>query len=253
MLHGVLSVLSLVCVLGLSADVIAGPVELFVNRPGSVTGSIDKFKSRPGGPRDDLNRFISRPGGIAGPGGALGPGGLAGPTGITGPGGLLGPGGRRALLKANKTGTAGGANGTKIKNGNSTKNAVSLAIGFLRVSNLLPNNSTIFAPTDKALRALGMRLNVSEASALVKAPYLDNSLASLKYHVIPGRMLTTTDFPNGETTYTTALDGKQLKVINRGTSLLVVDGKGSRAKVVGRSNIRWNGNVVHLVDKVLLP
>ncbi|GFH19564.1 sorbitol dehydrogenase, partial [Haematococcus lacustris] len=75
MLHGVLSVLSFICLFGVPADVIAGPVELFVNRPGSVTGSIDKFKSRPGGPRDDLNRFISRPGGIAGPGGALGPAG----------------------------------------------------------------------------------------------------------------------------------------------------------------------------------
>ncbi|KAL6754688.1 hypothetical protein V8C86DRAFT_316669 [Haematococcus lacustris] len=71
--------------------------------------------------------------------------------------------------------------------------------------------------------------------------------------VIPDRMLITTDFPSGETTYTTASDGKQLKIIKRGTNLLVVDGKGSSAVLVGRSNIQWNGNVVHLVDKVLLP
>ncbi|KAJ9512827.1 hypothetical protein QJQ45_029021, partial [Haematococcus lacustris] len=165
------------------------------------------------------------------------------------------------LLKTNETGTAGGPNSTPIKNGNSTRvknsnstnNAVSLAIGFLTVFKIQLNNSTIFAPTDKALRALSMRLRVSVANILLRAPYLNSSLASLKYHVIPDRMLITTDFPSGETTYTTASDGKQLKIIKRGINLLVVDGKGSSAVLVGRSNIQWNGNVVHLVDKVLLP
>ncbi|GFH16596.1 fasciclin domain [Haematococcus lacustris] len=159
-----------------------------------------------------------------------------------------------ALLKANETGTAGGPNSTPtkhgnntwVKNSNSTNNAVSLAIGFLTVFKIQLNNATIFAPTDKALRALSMRLKVSVANILLKAPYLNSSLASLKYHASYKAAA-----GDGCVVVVHAWQGHLTKP--GGTNLLVVDGKSSSAVLVGRSNIQWNGNVVHLVDKVLLP
>lgn len=99
---------------------------------------------------------------------------------------------------------------------------------------------TIFAPTDEAFDALPE----GTVKSLLEPSNRDRSLAILTYHVVPGRMM--------------AAD-----VLTR-TSLKTIEGRSVRVQVkdgqpmideanIVRTDIVASSDVIHVIDKVLLP
>ncbi|MDP2584513.1 MAG: fasciclin domain-containing protein [Candidatus Palauibacterales bacterium] len=99
---------------------------------------------------------------------------------------------------------------------------------------------TIFAPTDEAFDALPE----GTVKSLLEPANRDRSLAILTYHVVPGRMM--------------AAD-----VLTR-TSLKTIEGRSVRVQVkdgqpmideanIVRTDIVASSDVIHVIDKVLLP
>jgi uncharacterized surface protein with fasciclin (FAS1) repeats len=127
---------------------------------------------------------------------------------------------------------------------------------------LLPNSSplpdyTVFAPTDDAFRSyLGDNTAASAvqenaAIQLVKALDLTTLSNLLKYHVVPGRNLST-DLTNAQVV-ATALTGKSI-TINKSATITITDGNGTSADAtVSQANNLTNAGVFHRVNAVLQP
>ncbi len=100
---------------------------------------------------------------------------------------------------------------------------------------------TVFAPADSAFA----KLPAGTIEGLLKdIPALSNIL---KYHVIPGRVLST-DLPKGKAVMPKTLAGQSLNVMAGKKGGVTVDG----AKVVKADIICGNG-IIHVIDSVVLP
>lgn len=99
---------------------------------------------------------------------------------------------------------------------------------------------TVFAPTDEAFA----KLPKGTLESLLLPKNRDQLVAILTYHVVPGS-LDAEEVANRRRIGT--VNGKNIEVEERGTSVLLDD-----AKVV-RANLMATNGVVHVVDSVLLP
>ncbi len=130
---------------------------------------------------------------------------------------------------------------------------------------LLPNQSplpdyTVFGPTDGAVRSLINSIDntvTNEAQALtfinnLDGPALDQFTNILKYHIIPGRVLST-DLSNGQQP-NTLLTGKRFTVNISGSTITLTDlNTPSPDALVTTPNILTNAGVFHTINQVLLP
>ena len=99
---------------------------------------------------------------------------------------------------------------------------------------------TVFAPTDAAFAALPE----GTLESLLKPENKDKLVAILKYHVVPGKVMST-DLKNGMEAGTA--EGENIKVT------LNSDGaKINNANVVA-ADVKASNGVVHVIDKVILP
>jgi uncharacterized surface protein with fasciclin (FAS1) repeats len=99
---------------------------------------------------------------------------------------------------------------------------------------------TVFAPTDEAFAALPE----GTVETLLKPENLDQLVAVLTYHVIPGKVMST-DIA-GQSLEVASVQGSSLKV--DATNGVTVDG----ANVVA-ADIETDNGVIHVIDKVVLP
>jgi len=105
-----------------------------------------------------------------------------------------------------------------------------------------PGPITVFAPTDAAFASLLAKLGVTPAQLLANVPLLT---AVLKYHVVPGKVLST-DLQSTQSP--TTLSGLQM-LVTKDADGVTINGY---AKVVSADVAASNG-VIHVVDSVLLP
>ena len=105
-----------------------------------------------------------------------------------------------------------------------------------------PGPITVFAPTDAAFASLLAKLGVTPAQLLANVPLLT---AVLKYHVVPGKVLST-DLRSTQSP--TTLSGLQM-LVTKDAGGVTINGY---AKVVSADVAASNG-VIHVVDSVLLP
>jgi transforming growth factor-beta-induced protein len=98
---------------------------------------------------------------------------------------------------------------------------------------------TVFAPVNSAFDA------IAGVSATLNA---DELAEVLKYHVVPGANVLSTDLTNGMTVTTLA---GPFTVNISGSTVTLTDGSGSTAKVIA-TNVQGTNGVIHVIDKVLL-
>ncbi len=99
---------------------------------------------------------------------------------------------------------------------------------------------TVFAPTDEAFAALPE----GTVETLLQPENLEQLVAVLTYHVIPGKVMST-DIA-GQTLQVESVQGSSLSV--DATNGVTVDG----ANVVA-ADIETDNGVIHVIDKVVLP
>ncbi|KAK1622097.1 fasciclin domain-containing protein [Colletotrichum phormii] len=114
-------------------------------------------------------------------------------------------------------------------------------LGALYAANLLPSvseekNVTIFAPRNEAFQRVAGSLNNLDKDALKKF---------LNYHVVPGRILASSDLKNG--TNLTTLATEDIKVIRSGNNLFL-----NSAQIIQPDILVANG-ILHIIDNVLNP
>ena len=100
---------------------------------------------------------------------------------------------------------------------------------------------TVFAPTDKAFKALGEE-NLKD---LLKPENKGKLTAILKYHVVVGEVKST-DLKEG-TVKVETVQGRKIKVRLDNSEVMVND-----ANVV-QADIMTSNGVIHVIDKVILP
>jgi uncharacterized surface protein with fasciclin (FAS1) repeats len=114
-------------------------------------------------------------------------------------------------------------------------------------------NFTIFAPTDEAFYAMpGGR---SSFSSIANVPETVDSLAaSLKYHVVPGKFLST-DLEDGMTLETLLGETLTVKVTDEGVAVIAVDEAANLTQVanVTLADMECSNGVIHVIDTVLIP
>jgi len=115
---------------------------------------------------------------------------------------------------------------------------------------------TIFAPTDAAFEQLYADAGVDDLDGLVAAVGIGTVEAVLKYHVIAGARIFSSDLPNLTSTTVTSLGGTftldlgtlEITETDDALSLNMDD----TAAIVGTDVLGTNG-VIHTIDKVILP
>lgn len=119
--------------------------------------------------------------------------------------------------------------------------------------------ATIFAPSDAAFNRLARSLNLTDAAALLADPFLANlSTSILPLHIVPGAALFAENI-TAEPITVTSLAGLPLTIERTGTAgVVTVTVEGANvapenvARVV-RADLPFNGSVVHVINRVLLP
>jgi uncharacterized surface protein with fasciclin (FAS1) repeats len=109
-----------------------------------------------------------------------------------------------------------------------------------------PGPYTVFAPTDDAFNALLAELKLTKAQLLADKTLLR---AVLQYHVLSGSVPKSA-VPLGRAI--TPLAGGIFKVDQRGSDLVVTDGRNRNARITATDIAARNG-LLHVVDAVLLP
>ena len=114
---------------------------------------------------------------------------------------------------------------------------------------------TVFAPTDAAFEALYTAAGVEDLDGLVNALGIATVEAVLKYHVISGSRVFSTDLPNIDGPVTT-LEGGTIS-INLSTLTITENDTNSlddasEASITDTDILATNG-VIHTIDKVILP
>uniref|UniRef100_A0A7S3H1Z0 FAS1 domain-containing protein n=1 Tax=Spumella elongata TaxID=89044 RepID=A0A7S3H1Z0_9STRA len=101
---------------------------------------------------------------------------------------------------------------------------------------------TVFAPTDDAFAAALTALGITAEQLLAREDLAD----ILKYHVVGGAKVMSTDLKTGEQMVST-LQGSQLTVTVAAGGVTVNDAS------VTAANVDASNGVIHVIDKVLLP
>ncbi|MFY0599967.1 MAG: fasciclin domain-containing protein [Cyclobacteriaceae bacterium] len=114
---------------------------------------------------------------------------------------------------------------------------------------------TIFAPTDAAFQSLYSLANVADFAALVEAVGIPTIEAVLKYHVVSGARVFSTDLPNLSSTTVTSLGGTftldlaTLKIADTDEALQL----GSSDATIIDTDILGTNGLIHVIDQVILP
>lgn len=98
---------------------------------------------------------------------------------------------------------------------------------------------TVFAPSDEAFAALP----AGTLDNLLKPENKDQLAAILKYHVVPGAIMST-DLSDGQTAATA--QGEKVVVSTKG-------GVSVNGATVTAADVKASNGVVHIIDKVILP
>ncbi|BCJ92171.1 fasciclin [Terrihabitans soli] len=111
---------------------------------------------------------------------------------------------------------------------------------------------TVFAPTNAAFE----KLPAGTVETLVKPENKKTLTGILTYHVVPGRnsaadIKAAIEKGNGKAEWKT-VNGEKLTGTLDGSSLILVDEKGGKAKVT-IGDVNQSNGVIHVIDTVLLP
>jgi len=111
---------------------------------------------------------------------------------------------------------------------------------------------TVFAPTNAAFA----KLPAGTVENLVKPEKKATLTSILTYHVVPGRytagqIASMAAMHHGTATLTT-VQGEKLRFTKNGSTWLVVDAKGGKARITIPNVMQSNG-IIHVVDTVLMP
>lgn len=115
-----------------------------------------------------------------------------------------------------------------------------------------PTPYTVLVPTNAAFD----KLPVGAADTLMKPEGRKQLTAVLTNHILPGTMLAADigkaiDSGGGKTQIAT-LGGGTLTATRAGDTIVIADGAGTKATVLGGDGVRSNG-VIHHIDAVLMP
>ena len=105
---------------------------------------------------------------------------------------------------------------------------------------------TVFAPTDAAFAALLVELDAASLADIDDATLL----AVLKYHVVSGKVLSTS-LTDGQVVAPILGDGNTFEIDLTGGAK-IKDGAGRTSNITA-TDIEASNGVVHVIDKVLLP
>lgn len=111
---------------------------------------------------------------------------------------------------------------------------------------------TVFAPTNKAFDALPK----GTLEGLLKPEAKKDLAGILTYHVVAGELdaaavIATIKKAGGKAEVKT-VNGGSLTATLKGKSVILVDAKGNKSKVVA-TDLKGSNGIVHVVDAVLLP
>lgn len=114
---------------------------------------------------------------------------------------------------------------------------------------------TVFAPTDAAFEKLYTLAGVADFAALVAAVGIPTVEAVLKYHVISGARIFSSDLANLSSTSVTSLGGTftlnlaNLSITDTDAALNL----GSVNATITSTNLLGTNGVIHVIDEVILP
>lgn len=104
---------------------------------------------------------------------------------------------------------------------------------------------TVFAPTNAAFGALLTELNLPNLAAIPKTT-LENTL---KYHVVAGANVASTDITNNMTV--TTFQGGTFKITTTG-GVKITDANNRVANIIA-TDVQCSNGIIHVIDKVILP
>lgn len=104
---------------------------------------------------------------------------------------------------------------------------------------------TVFAPTNTAFSGLLTELNLSGLSAIPQAT-LENTL---KYHVVAGANVASTDLTNNMNV--TTFQGGKFTITTTGGAK-ITDAKNRVSNIVA-TDVQCSNGIIHVIDKVILP
>ncbi len=111
---------------------------------------------------------------------------------------------------------------------------------------------TVFAPTNAAFA----RLPAGTVATLVKPENKGTLTNILTYHVVPGRItagqIASLAMRHRGTATLKTVQGETLRFRKSGSGWVVVDAKGSRARIT-IANVMQSNGVIHVVERVLMP
>jgi len=115
-----------------------------------------------------------------------------------------------------------------------------------------PGPYTVLVPTDAAFD----KLPAGALDTLMKEDAKSELTGVLTYHILPGAILTADigkaiDAGKGKTMLPT-MGGGTLTATREGTAIIISDGAGTKARIVGADEKKSNG-VVQRIDAVLMP
>lgn len=115
-----------------------------------------------------------------------------------------------------------------------------------------PGPYTVLVPSDAAFD----KMPAGTLDTLMKPEGRGDLTGVLTYHILPGSMLAedigkAIDAGNGKATLPT-MAGGTLTATKEGNAIVLADGAGTKARLVGSDEKRSNG-VIHRIDAVLMP
>ncbi|HVF36875.1 MAG TPA: fasciclin domain-containing protein [Sphingomicrobium sp.] len=136
--------------------------------------------------------------------------------------------------------------------GDATKFAAAAESSGLEATLDGPGPYTVLVPTDPAFD----KLPAGALDTLMKEEARQELTGVLTYHILPGAMLAADigkaiDAGKGKAVLAT-MAGGTLTATRDGDAIVIADGAGTKARIVGSDEKRSNG-VIHRVDAVLMP
>jgi uncharacterized surface protein with fasciclin (FAS1) repeats len=115
-----------------------------------------------------------------------------------------------------------------------------------------PGPYTVLVPTDAAFD----KMPAGALDTLMKPEARADLTGVLTYHILPGAILVADigkaiEAGDGKTTLPT-MGGGTLTAIKEGDAIVLSDGAGAKARLIGNDEKRSNG-VIHRIDSVLMP
>lgn len=163
---------------------------------------------------------------------------------------------------ATKTGRTKDVGGSLIDPSKSIQENISISPNFSTLTSIIVadttntfdgNPITVFAPDNKAFS----KLPVGTVDTLLLPSHKTDLLLLLKYHAVPGRIMSKDierqiKTGSGQATFTT-LSGRTLTAkINENRNIVLTDENGGQS-VVSRLDIQQSNGILYVVTQVLLP